>query len=66
MRDFDVKELQDFLKEYNVEFLTEPAQKEVVWWRRCSAMLQKLVPEQGLVDEECGDAVKDGHAGLCE
>ena len=32
----------------------------------CGAMLQKEVPGQGLVDEECGDAVKDGHAGLCE
>ena len=28
MRDFDVKELQDFLQKNNVEFLTEPAEEQ--------------------------------------
>ena len=32
---------------------------------KCSVMLQKEVDGK-LVDEACGDAVKDGHAGLCE
>ena len=33
---------------------------------KCSAMLQKEVPPNGLVDEECGDTIKEGQAGLCE
>ena len=32
---------------------------------KCSAMLQKELVDK-LVDEACGDKVKDGHAGLCE
>ena len=32
---------------------------------KCSAMLQKELVDK-LVDEACGDDVKDGHAGLCE
>ena len=32
---------------------------------KCSAMLQKEIVDK-LVDEACGDVVKDGHAGLCE
>ena len=32
---------------------------------KCNAMLQKEVPDVGLVDEECGEEVKEEHAGLC-
>lgn len=32
---------------------------------KCSAMLQKETVDK-LIDEACGDVVKDGHAGLCE
>ena len=31
----------------------------------CSVMLQKELVDK-LVDEACGEAVKEGHAGLCE
>lgn len=32
---------------------------------KCCVMLQKELA-QGLVDEECGKDVPEGHAGLCE
>ena len=32
---------------------------------KCCVMLQKELAE-GLTDEECGRAVEEGHAGLCE
>ena len=32
---------------------------------KCSAMLQKETVDK-LIDEACGEVVKDGHAGLCE
>ena len=32
---------------------------------KCRAMLQKEVPYGVPVDEECGNAVQSGHAGLC-
>ena len=32
---------------------------------KCSAMLQKETVDE-LMEEACGDVVKDGHAGLCE
>ena len=32
---------------------------------KCCVMLQKEV-EEGLTEEECGRAVEEGHAGLCE
>ena len=128
MRDFNVDELQEFLRQNNIEFQTTPAEtkeedkkegegdgdekgkEEAVEGQdgakaaeaegtfsaikpfpissrnkltntvpkecstvfiaegdvlRCSAMLQKETPDK-LIDEACGDAVKEGHAGLCE
>lgn len=32
---------------------------------KCNAQLQKETTD-GLLDEECGDGVVEGHAGLCE
>ena len=32
---------------------------------RCIVMLQKETPE-GLIDEECGQEVAEGHGGICE
>ena len=32
---------------------------------KCRVMLQKEVPDGPLIDEECGDAVEIGCAGLC-
>ena len=32
---------------------------------KCRVMLQKEVPDGVPKDEECGDAVESGHAGLC-
>ena len=32
---------------------------------KCRVLLQKDLVD-GLVDEECGREVKDGHAGICE
>jgi len=33
---------------------------------KCRVMLQKENPGGTPIDEECGDAVESGHAGLCE
>ena len=33
---------------------------------KCRVMLQKEVANEAPKDEECGDAVQSGHAGLCE
>ena len=32
---------------------------------KCRVMLQKETPDGPPIDEECGDAVESGHAGLC-
>lgn len=32
---------------------------------KCRVMLQKEVPNGTPIDEECGNAVEKGHAGLC-
>jgi hypothetical protein len=42
-----------------------PAQEGEKAELKCSVMLQKELVDK-LVDEPCGDPVKDGHAGLCE
>ena len=33
---------------------------------KCHVMLQKETPDGPPIDEECGDAVQSGHAGLCK
>lgn len=43
-------------------FSTSVAKKGVL---KCSAMLQKETVDK-LIDEACGEVVKEGHAGLCE
>ena len=32
---------------------------------KCRVMLQKETPDGPPIDEECGNAVDSGHAGLC-
>ena len=32
---------------------------------KCHVMLQKEPPDGPPIDEECGDVVESGHAGLC-
>jgi hypothetical protein len=71
MRDFTVEKLQGLLRENNMNFETDSAPEQVEAGDgkkvvlKCSAMLQKEIVDK-LVDEACGDVVKDGHAGLCE
>ncbi len=76
MRDFDVAELKAFLTQHKIPYDTTPegAPKtpadsgygyDEVKPCGCKTMLQKETME-GLIDEECGRDVVDGHAGLCQ
>lgn len=48
--------------DYTTGLIVSIAKKVVL---KCSAMLQKETVDK-LIDEACGDGVKEGHAGLCE
>ncbi len=65
MRDFDVAELQAFLTQCNIPYdITVKGASDEVKPCVCKVMLQKETME-GLIDEECGRDVVDGHARLC-
>ena len=54
MRDFNVKELQDFLTNNNVQFETKPAKEQV------EAAKQKLEEERAREGDDDEDEIEEG------